>query len=96
MKLRVKTDVIYIYFVQFNEMLIIFRLFQVQIVKKITLPNVAYSFSCMREAHSNKIEIFITETADKGMNANCLKTVLNVQTYWPHSLKHDVTKNDDH
>ena len=41
-------------------------------------------------------ETIYTPTVDKGMNANCLKTVLNVQTYWPHSLKHDVTKNDDH
>ena len=29
--------------------------------------------------------------ADKGMNANCLKAVLNVRTDWPHSLKHDET-----
>ena len=36
-------------------------------------------------------ETIYTPTVDKGM-----KTVLNVQTYWPHSLKHDVTKNDHH
>ena len=41
-------------------------------------------------------ETIYIPTVDKGMNANCLKTVLNVQTYWPHSLKHDVTKNDHH
>ncbi len=48
----------------------------------------------MREAHSKKKGKLYSPTADKGMNANCLKTVLNVQTYWPHILKHDVTKND--